>query len=156
MGHTGFCIRITLIWPARAEVRVSRSSWKWSRISLIEILADPFLGLVVVHSSRIRMLIKVCEDTDKGQGVRGLTFTFFFFFFYLKEDIPAVPYSSKGRRRSSCTPRPDPDEILKNLKAVKGELMGRSMSICSGDWRMRRSTWLPYGSIMPRIKIMKR
>lgn len=54
-------------------------------------------------------------------------------------DIPPVTYSSKGRRRSSCTPRPDPDEILKNLKAVKGELLGRSMSICSGDWRIRRS-----------------
>ncbi|XP_065214885.1 regulating synaptic membrane exocytosis protein 2 isoform X2 [Planococcus citri] len=56
------------------------------------------------------------------------------------KDIPPVTYSSKGRRRSSCTPRPDPDEILKNLKAVKGELLGRSMSICSGDWRMRRKS----------------
>uniref|UniRef100_A0A8D8LYU8 Protein piccolo n=1 Tax=Cacopsylla melanoneura TaxID=428564 RepID=A0A8D8LYU8_9HEMI len=48
-------------------------------------------------------------------------------------DIPPATYS-KSRRRSSCTPRQDPDEILRNLKAVKGELMsqkGRSMSICA-------------------------
>ncbi|KAK7592901.1 hypothetical protein V9T40_007653 [Parthenolecanium corni] len=56
------------------------------------------------------------------------------------KDIPPITYSSKGRRRSSCTPRPDPDEILRNLKAVKGELLGRSMSICSGDWRARRKS----------------
>ncbi|KAI5697059.1 hypothetical protein M8J76_016420 [Diaphorina citri] len=46
-------------------------------------------------------------------------------------DIPPAAYS-KSRRRSSCTPRQDPDEILRNLKAVKGELQkGRSMSICA-------------------------
>ncbi|XP_050429607.1 regulating synaptic membrane exocytosis protein 1 isoform X2 [Adelges cooleyi] len=41
----------------------------------------------------------------------------------------ASVYANKSRRRSSCTPRQDPDEILKNLKAVKGELLGRSISI---------------------------
>lgn len=46
-------------------------------------------------------------------------------------DIPPTAYN-KSRRRSSCTPRQDPDEILRNLKAVKGELQkGRSMSICA-------------------------
>lgn len=53
-----------------------------------------------------------------------------------------TPYANKSRRRSSCTPRQDPDEILKNLKAVKGELLGRSLSI-SGDKRgMRSKYWL--------------
>ncbi|XKL63207.1 hypothetical protein PGB90_005571 [Kerria lacca] len=56
------------------------------------------------------------------------------------KDIPPVTYSNNGRRRSSCTPRRDPDEILKNLKAVKSGLMGRSMSICSGDRSTRRQS----------------
>ncbi|XP_049861696.1 regulating synaptic membrane exocytosis protein 1-like [Schistocerca gregaria] len=44
-------------------------------------------------------------------------------------DIPPVTYN-KERRRSSCTRHMrDPDEILRSLKAVKGELaLGRAMS----------------------------
>ncbi|XP_025423834.1 regulating synaptic membrane exocytosis protein 2 [Sipha flava] len=61
-------------------------------------------------------------------------------------ELTSTPYTNRSRRRSSCTPRQDPDEILKNLKAVKGELLGRSMSI-SGDKRgMRRGSL----SIRPR------
>ena len=55
-------------------------------------------------------------------------------------DLPPPSYS-KERRRSSCTPRRDPDEILRNLKAVKGELLGRSMSI-SVDKRGNRSKFI--------------
>nr|XP_018901825.1 PREDICTED: regulating synaptic membrane exocytosis protein 1 isoform X2 [Bemisia tabaci] len=55
-----------------------------------------------------------------------------------ENDLPPSSYVSKSRRRSSCTPRQDPDEILRNLKAVKGELLGRSMSICGGDKRPYR------------------
>lgn len=55
------------------------------------------------------------------------------------QDIPAVPPPSsysRDRRRSSCTRMlRDPDEILKSLKAVKGEL-GRTMSL-SGDRKHR-------------------
>ncbi|KAG5682039.1 hypothetical protein PVAND_011430 [Polypedilum vanderplanki] len=39
-----------------------------------------------------------------------------------------TPPSNINRRRSSCV-RKDPDEILKSLKAVRGEL-GRTMSLC--------------------------
>lgn len=56
------------------------------------------------------------------------------------QDIPAVPPPSsysRDRRRSSCTRMlRDPEEILKSLKAVKGEL-GRTMSF-AGDKRSRR------------------
>lgn len=55
-------------------------------------------------------------------------------------ELATTPYTNRSRRRSSCTPRQDPDEILKNLKAVKGELLGRSMSI-SGDKRGMRSNF---------------
>ena len=49
------------------------------------------------------------------------------------------PTYNKERRRSSCTRTiRDPDEILRNLKAVKGELMlGRTMSL-SGDKKTQR------------------
>ncbi|XP_039300565.1 regulating synaptic membrane exocytosis protein 1-like [Nilaparvata lugens] len=44
-------------------------------------------------------------------------------------DVPPPTYN-KERRRSSCTQRMrDPDEILRSLKAVKGELLGRSLTI---------------------------
>ncbi|GJQ87408.1 hypothetical protein Trydic_g14552 [Trypoxylus dichotomus] len=59
-----------------------------------------------------------------------------------QEELPAIPPPtsySRDRRRSSCTRMlRDPDEILKSLKAVKGEL-GRTMSF-SGEKRHRRST----------------
>lgn len=58
-------------------------------------------------------------------------------------EVPAAPPPtsySRDRRRSSCTRMlRDPDEILKSLKAVKGEL-GRTMSL-SGD-RKHRSEFL--------------
>lgn len=58
-------------------------------------------------------------------------------------EVPAVPPPSsysRDRRRSSCTRMlRDPDEILKSLKAVKGEL-GRTMSL-TGDKR-HRSTYM--------------
>lgn len=48
------------------------------------------------------------------------------------EEAPAAPPPpsySRDRRRSSCTRMlRDPEEILKSLKAVKGEL-GRTMSL---------------------------
>lgn len=57
----------------------------------------------------------------------------------LDQDRPAQPPPpsySRDRRRSSCTRMlRDPEEILKSLKAVKGEL-GRTMSF-SGDKRHR-------------------
>jgi hypothetical protein len=40
----------------------------------------------------------------------------------------ATPPHNINRRRSSCA-RKDPDEILRSLKAVRGEL-GRTMSLC--------------------------
>ncbi|XP_025836691.1 regulating synaptic membrane exocytosis protein 2 [Agrilus planipennis] len=56
-----------------------------------------------------------------------------------QEEAPAVPPPasySRDRRRSSCTRMlRDPEEILKSLKAVKGEL-GRTMSF-TGDKRNR-------------------
>ncbi|XP_071057526.1 regulating synaptic membrane exocytosis protein 2 isoform X2 [Onthophagus taurus] len=58
------------------------------------------------------------------------------------EDAPAAPPPpsySRDRRRSSCTKMlRDPDEILKSLKAVKGEL-GRTMSF-TGEKRHRRTS----------------
>jgi hypothetical protein len=50
-------------------------------------------------------------------------------------ELPPPNYS-KERRRSSCTRGRDPDDILKSLKAVKGEL-GRTMSL-SGEKRALR------------------
>ncbi|XP_031346559.1 regulating synaptic membrane exocytosis protein 1 isoform X2 [Photinus pyralis] len=74
-------------------------------------------------------------------------------------DLPAVPPPSsysRDRRRSSCTRMlRDPEEILRSLKAVKGEL-GRTMSF-SGDKKHRRSTSGPSGresrenSIVPEV-----
>ncbi|CAH1169576.1 unnamed protein product [Phaedon cochleariae] len=56
-----------------------------------------------------------------------------------KPAVPPPPSYSRDRRRSSCTRMlRDPEEILKSLKAVKGEL-GRTMSL-SGEKRHRRST----------------
>ncbi|XP_072394945.1 regulating synaptic membrane exocytosis protein 2-like [Diabrotica undecimpunctata] len=53
--------------------------------------------------------------------------------------VPPPPSYSRDRRRSSCTRMlRDPEEILKSLKAVKGEL-GRTMSL-TGDKRHRRSS----------------
>lgn len=56
-----------------------------------------------------------------------------------EQEIPAAPPPvsyNRDRRRSSCTRMlRDPEEILKSLKAVKGEL-GRTMSL-SGDKRHR-------------------
>ncbi|KAF5277056.1 hypothetical protein FQA39_LY06294 [Lamprigera yunnana] len=71
---------------------------------------------------------------------------------------PAVPPPasySRDRRRSSCTRMlRDPEEILRSLKAVKGEL-GRTMSF-SVDKKHRRSTSGPSGreresSIVPEV-----
>ncbi|XP_045463479.1 regulating synaptic membrane exocytosis protein 2 isoform X2 [Harmonia axyridis] len=59
-----------------------------------------------------------------------------------EQDLPAVPPHpsyNRDRRRSSCTKMlRDPEEILKSLKAVKGEL-GRTMSL-AGEKRSRRSS----------------
>lgn len=47
----------------------------------------------------------------------------------MMEGISTPPNTyNMGRRRSSCI-RKDPDEVLKSLKAVRGEL-GRTMSLC--------------------------
>lgn len=43
--------------------------------------------------------------------------------------VPPPPTYNRDRRRSSCVRR-DPDEIMRSLKAVKGEL-GRTMSLTS-------------------------
>lgn len=67
--------------------------------------------------------------------------------------MTATQYANKSRRRSSCTPRQDPDEILKNLKAVKGELLGRSMSIC-GDKRGMRSNAVTLTVVRKIIKFI--
>jgi hypothetical protein len=55
--------------------------------------------------------------------------------FFKDPELPPPSYS-KERRRSSCSRGRDPDEILRSLKAVKGEL-GRTLSL-SGDKRMLR------------------
>jgi hypothetical protein len=55
--------------------------------------------------------------------------------FFEDSEIPPPSYN-KERRRSSCSRGRDPDEILRSLKAVKGEL-GRTMSL-SGDKRVLR------------------
>ncbi|KAL1128977.1 hypothetical protein AAG570_013511 [Ranatra chinensis] len=51
-----------------------------------------------------------------------------------KEELPAVPppasYSKERRRSSVCrASMRDPDEILRNLKAVRGELLSRKTSL---------------------------
>lgn len=56
-------------------------------------------------------------------------------------ELPPPSYN-KERRRSSCSRGRDPDEILRNLKAVKGEL-GRTMSL-SGDKRMMKREYLMF------------
>lgn len=70
-----------------------------------------------------------------------------------EQEVPAVPPPtsySRDRRRSSCTRMlRDPDEILKSLKAVKGEL-GRTMSL-SGEKR-HRSTYKLYKYTSIRIR----
>jgi hypothetical protein len=64
---------------------------------------------------------------------------YFFYDIIADPELPSPSYS-KERRRSSCTRGRDPDEILRNLRAVKGEL-GRTMSL-SGEKRMlRREYW---------------
>ncbi|XP_050312016.1 regulating synaptic membrane exocytosis protein 1 isoform X2 [Anthonomus grandis grandis] len=56
--------------------------------------------------------------------------------------VPPPASYSRDRRRSSCTRMlRDPEEILKSLKAVKGEL-GRTMSL-TADKRRRSSTAVP-------------
>lgn len=50
----------------------------------------------------------------------------------------ATPPHTINRRRSSCA-RKDPDEILRSLKAVRGEL-GRTMSLCrEAEYNSNRS-----------------
>lgn len=49
----------------------------------------------------------------------------------------STPPHSISRRRSSCARR-DPDEILRSLKAVRGEL-GRTMSLCREQEYTNRS-----------------
>lgn len=53
------------------------------------------------------------------------------------EATPPVVYLNNTRRRSSCVRR-DPDEIMKSLKAVKGEL-GRTMSLSAAEKRSTSS-----------------
>nr|CAH7736751.1 unnamed protein product [Callosobruchus chinensis] len=61
-----------------------------------------------------------------------------------KPAVPPPPSYSRDRRRSSCTRMlRDPEEILKSLKAVKGEL-GRTMSL-TGDKKHRKSASGPSG-----------
>lgn len=66
-------------------------------------------------------------------------------------DTPATPPSTvylNNRRRSSCVRR-DPDEVIKSLKAVKGEL-GRTMSLSAAEKRptSRRKFFLLYVNIL--------
>jgi len=126
------CIRITLTWQTLAEGRASRNSWTLNRISWTRISLGRCLDLVAVRSNQYKTPKKV-------------SFCFCYIFsqftclwYHADPELTTTPYSNRSRRRSSCTPRQDPDEILKNLKAVKGELLGRSMSIC-GDKRGMRS-----------------
>lgn len=59
---------------------------------------------------------------------------------------PPPPTYTRDRRRSTCARMlRDPEEILKSLKAVKGEL-GRTMSL-SGDKR-HRSKLKTFGSLI--------
>lgn len=65
----------------------------------------------------------------------------------LGEGIPTPPQNI-NRRRSSCARR-DPDEILRSLKAVRGEL-GRTMSLCReqeyNNNRSQRSKFLLFSN----------
>lgn len=69
------------------------------------------------------------------------------------EGLPTPPHNI-SRRRSSCA-RKDPDEILRSLKAVRGEL-GRTMSLCreteynSGN-RSQRSKELIYCKYLKKL-----
>jgi len=127
-------IQITLTWRTLAEGRANQNSWTLNLISWTRISLGHCLDLVVVRSNQYKTPIKVnfSFHSFSSQFIRLLN--------HADPELTTTPYSNRSRRRSSCTPRQDPDEILKNLKAVKGELLGRSMSIC-GDKRGMRSNW---------------
>lgn len=132
-----FCILITLTWRTPAEGRASRNSWTLNRISWTRISLGRCPDLVAVRSNQYKTPKKVSYSFHRfcSQLTR--------FWYHADPELTTTPYTNRSRRRSSCTPRQDPDEILKNLKAVKGELLGRTMSIC-GDKRGMRSNCFIY------------
>lgn len=141
------CIQITRIWRTLDEGPASLSSWTLNHINWIRISLGRYLDLVVVHSNQYKTPTRVsfCSRCFSSQ----LTCLWY----YADPELTTTPYTNRSRRRSSCTPRQDPDEILKNLKAVKGELLGRSMSIC-GDKRGMRSNCFNYNYAYYIIKII--
>lgn len=50
------------------------------------------------------------------------------------EGPPPQVYVNKGRRRSSVV-RQDPEEILRSLKACKGDMLARQMSLTGSEKR---------------------
>lgn len=130
-------IQITLTWQTLAEGQANQNSWTLNRISWTRISLGHCPDLVVVRSNQYKTPIKV------NFSFRSFYSKFTRLWNHADPELTTTPYTNRSRRRSSCTPRQDPDEILKNLKAVKGELLGRSMSIC-GDKRGMRSNWFNY------------
>jgi len=67
------------------------------------------------------------QSGEKGQNASAVD-----------NDLPPINFN-KERRRSSCTRGSrDPDEILRSLKAVKGELLGRTLSLSGEAKRAHR------------------
>lgn len=54
---------------------------------------------------------------------------------YTDEGPPPQIYVNKGRRRSSVV-RQDPEEILRSLKACKGDMLNRQMSLSGNEKRV--------------------
>lgn len=57
-----------------------------------------------------------------------------YFSFPEQEGPPPQIYVNKGRRRSSVV-RQDPEEILRSLKACKGDMLSRQMSLTGSEKR---------------------
>lgn len=66
-----------------------------------------------------------------NSALRGKTVKFSF----TEESPPAQMYVNKGRRRSSVV-RQDPEEILRSLKACKGDMLARQMSLSGSEKRI--------------------
>jgi len=142
------CIQITRTWRTLAEDQASRNSWTSNRISWTRISLGHCPDLVAVRSNQYKTTKKV----SCGFHYFSSQFTTYIWY-HADVELTTTPYTNRSRRRSSCTPRQDPDEILKNLKAVKGELLGRSMSIC-GDKRGMRSNCFNYSYAYCIFEIM--
>ena len=75
--------------------------------------------IIVTHKLKKKLVMKTTNSWEKINLLQSI----------LEGDTPPVNYNKERRRSTICRAMRDPDEILRSLKAVKGELLGRSGSI---------------------------